>query len=293
MLEGRRQFLITAPLALAGAFLFPSLLRAQSGIHVVRQGDTLSGIAANSGIRVAELKAWNGLQGDTIFPGQNLRLTSPASLVYQVQRGDTLSGIARRFDCRTGDLKAMNGLRDDTILIGQKLRIPVSGVTPPRRDRIRKVIAFTGDLKIERGRWKKIIGHHSGIAQGNATIYDRNHRRRGMQNGLAYHFVIGNGIDSGDGEVEIGPRWKKQLLGGHVRDYQTNLVGVGICMVGNFMESRPSSRQMEAFEQLVDYLGNDLLASRFQFMVHKEVDPGHTVCPGKNFPVKAMHQRFG
>ena len=44
-----------------------------------------------------------------------------------------------------------------------------------------------------------------------------------MQNGLAYHFLIGNGIDSGDGEVEIGPRWKRQLLGGHVKNYKINL----------------------------------------------------------------------
>jgi hypothetical protein len=44
-------------------------------------------------------------------------------------------------------------------------------------------------------------GSYSAIKDGNAASYDRAHRRRGMENGLAYHFVIGNGVDSGDGEI--------------------------------------------------------------------------------------------
>src|SRR3974390_2523242 len=74
----------------------------------------------------------------------------------------------------------------------------------------------TKHLHIAPGRWRWLVIHHSGTEYGNAAIYDRQHRERGMENGLAYHFVIGNGVDSGDGEIEIGPRWLKQLKGGHV-----------------------------------------------------------------------------
>src|SRR5580765_4139378 len=74
----------------------------------------------------------------------------------------------------------------------------------------------TKRLSIAPGRWRWIVVHHSGIKYGNAEIYDRQHRERGMENGLSYHFVIGNGIDSGDGEIEVGGRWLKQLKGGHV-----------------------------------------------------------------------------
>jgi hypothetical protein len=105
--------------------------------------------------------------------------------------------------------------------------------------------------------------------------------------------VIGNGIDSGDGEIEVGPRWKKQLEGGHVRKREVNLQGIGICLVGNFEEIHPSKKQLAAFTRLVDHLGGDVLKNRYTFAVHKEIDRNHTVCPGRNFPVKAMHQRFG
>ena len=113
-----------------------------------------------------------------------------------------------------------------------------------------------------------------------------------MKNGLAYHFVIGNGVDSGNGEIEVGARWLKQLDGGHVRKTEVNQQGIGICVVGNFEETRPTQSQMRAFIELVDYLGNDLLKGNYKFLVHREVDRNHTVCPGKFFPTQAMHRRF-
>src|SRR5262249_25565824 len=47
---------------------------------------------------------------------------------------------------------------------------------------------------VTRGRWQFIVVHNSGTRQGNAAAFDYYHRHfRRMQNGLAYHFVIGNG----------------------------------------------------------------------------------------------------
>ncbi len=69
--------------------------------------------------------------------------------------------------------------------------------------------------QVQKGRWKYIIVHNSGTRQGNAHVFDVYHRRvRKMVNGLAYHFVIGNGSSSGNGEIEIGNRWTKQINGG-------------------------------------------------------------------------------
>lgn len=170
----------------------------------------------------------------------------------------------------------------------------------PVRKSIRKPIRFTqkvrrltSRLSLQKGRWEWIVGHHSGIKYGNALIYDRAHHSRGMENGLAYHFVIGNGIDSGDGEIEIGPRWLKQLKGGHVHREDVNEVGIGICLVGNFEEVQPTANQLAAFQELMDYLRFELLGSRVQFAVHREVEPGRTVCPGRNFPIGPMHRRYG
>ncbi len=205
---------------------------------------------------------------------------------YTVKKGDTLSAIARRHGVKLTTLKRVNKLSGDLILPGQKLLIP----TVPGD--LGAVKSFTNSINVRYSKWTYIVGHHSAIAYGNARVYDRNHRERGMQNGLAYHFVIGNGIDSGDGEIEIGPRWRKQLNGGHVRKANVNEHGIGICVVGNFEKTRPTRKQIAAFTSLVGYLGNDLLRGRYDFAVHKEVDLNHTVCPGRHFPTKAMHRKF-
>jgi murein DD-endopeptidase MepM/ murein hydrolase activator NlpD len=206
--------------------------------------------------------------------------------LHVVRKGDTLSGLALRYGISVADLKHANGLKSDLIRIGQTLRIPSAADDHG----VRRLLA---GIPVERGRWKYIVGHHSATKYGNAEIYDRNHRRRGMQNGLAYHFVIGNGINSGDGEIEVGPRWREQLEGGHVRRREVNLEGIGICLVGNFQETHPSRRQLAAFTALVDHLGGEVLGNRYTFAVHKEIDRNHTVCPGRHFPVRAMHQRYG
>ena len=157
----------------------------------------------------------------------------------------------------------------------------------------KRVREKTKTLSVEPGRWQWIVGHHSAIKNGNAAIYDRAHRERGMENGLAYHFVIGNGIDSDDGQIEIGPRWLKQLKGGHVHREDINEVGIGICLVGNFEETKPTVKQLVAFRELIDYLRSDVVGKRMRFAVHREIDPGRTVCPGRYFPIARMHRLYG
>jgi len=150
----------------------------------------------------------------------------------------------------------------------------------------------TKEIKVEKGKWTMIICHHSGLKNGNAKTYEREHRRRGMENGLAYHFLIGNGVDSGDGEIEIGSRWLKQIKGGHVRSDELNEKAIGICLVGNFEEQRPTKKQVAALRELLLYLRDEVVANKLQFSIHTEADPNHTVCPGKHFPTKAMRRLF-
>lgn len=222
-----------------------------------------------------------------LLPGSLPSLFATAGSVHVVRKGDTLSGLAVRYGVTVGDLKRANNLKSDLIRIGQALTIPAAGRGSAQ---VRELMR---GISIDRSRWRYIVGHHSATKYGNAEIYDKNHRRRGMSNGLAYHFVIGNGIDSGDGEIEVGPRWKRQLEGGHVRKREVNLHGIGICLVGNFEETHPTRKQLAAFRNLVDFIGGDVLRNKYTFAVHKEIDRNHTVCPGRNFPVRAMHARYG
>jgi hypothetical protein len=143
---------------------------------------------------------------------------------------------------------------------------------------------------VMRRRWQFIIVHNSGTRQGSARVFDYYHRRvRRMQNGLAYHFVIGNGTSTGDGEIEVGDRWRRQINGGHVHSDYLNNIALGICLVGDFNRSRPTSRQLEACEELIRYLrkrcgkidGRDAVVRP-----HREVNPPRwaTDCPGDAFP---------
>lgn len=181
-------------------------------------------------------------------------------------------------------------------LLGSSVALRGAAKTIAGRSRpaaLDRVAATTRALTIVPDRWKIIVGHHSGTAVGNAAIFDRYHRSHGMEHGLAYHFVIGNGSRSGDGEIEIGGRWLKQFAGGHVHDEAVNQVGIGICCVGNFEETQPTPGQLRSFIALVKYLKADVVKTPVRFAVHREINPGRTVCPGRNFPIAAMHARFG
>jgi LysM repeat protein len=293
----RRDFTKQASLIVLGSLACARLAKADT-TYTVRKGDTLGHIAQRHGVSTTDLRRANGLSTDLIgvgqklnIPGQGAATTAVASAgnTYLVQSGDTLGGIARANGISVGDLKRANNLSSDVIRIGQTLHTPAIAST---EDLLSHVRAATTKIAVRRDNWQRIVVHHSAIKYGNAKKYDAAHRRRGMQNGLAYHFLIGNGIDSGDGEIEIGPRWTKQLLGGHLKSYQLNLTAIGICLVGNFEQTQPSKKQLVAFTQLMDWLQSDVLKKKTQFAGHRELKGEQTICPGKKFPLAAMHARY-
>jgi len=150
---------------------------------------------------------------------------------------------------------------------------------------------------VRRGRWKYIVIHNSGTREGNARVFDIYHRRvRHMQNGLAYHFVIGDGHGSGDGQVEVGPRWTRQINGGHVASDYLNDIALGICLVGDFNRDTPTKAQVGAIDELVSYLRNRVGKSQGRQAIvhaHKEINPRPTDCPGDHFPYGWLHAKFG
>jgi len=143
---------------------------------------------------------------------------------------------------------------------------------------------------VQRARWKFIIVHNSGTRQGNARAFDYYHRKiRRMRNGLAYHFVIGNGTSSRNGQIEIGDRWRRQINGGHVHSDYMNNIGLGICLVGDFNRDQPTRAQLEATEELIQYLRERCGKSDGRSLIvrpHREVNPPRwaTDCPGDAFP---------
>ena len=257
---------------------------ADSSQHVVKKGDTLSAIAKKYGTSIKAIKTANGLKSDTIQVGQELKLPASAVTgVHVVAKGETLSVIAGQYGTSVRAIKSTNGLKSDLIRVGQKLKVP-GGSSGGSSAFLAPVIAATNRIRVDSTRWSYIVCHHSAIEAGNAEVYGRAHKRRGMEHGLAYHFVIGNGKDSGDGEIEIGPRWQKQLRGGHVRNSRVNDTGIGICIVGNLQNHAPTRRQRQAMNELLDFLRDGHTRKGVSVTVHKRVDENHTVCPGRHFP---------
>jgi hypothetical protein len=147
-----------------------------------------------------------------------------------------------------------------------------------------------------RERWRFIIVHNSGTRQGNARIFDYYHRNvRRMTNGLAYHFVIGNGTSSGNGEIEVGNRWRRQINGGHVHSDYLNNISLGICLVGDFNRDQPTRAQLDSCEELIRYLRDRCgKVERHDIPVrpHREMNPPRwpTDCPGDAFPYRWFGQ---
>ena len=245
-----------------------------------------------------------------------IKATQTIGPVYTVKPGDTFTSIARKMGTTVTSLKRANPEVNPTRLKpGQPLRLSPVIVTSPAVDTVhpshsttlrprvletadKRVFLFVDRIKstldsvpVERRRWKYIVIHHSGTKEGNARLFDYYHRRvRGMENGLAYHFVIGNGVDSGDGEIEAGPRWMRQIKGGHVKEEAMNKVALGICLVGNFEEGRPSKNQILSILELIRYLNSRCGMPYPKVYVHREINARPTACPGEKFPIKEIRE---
>ncbi len=143
-------------------------------------------------------------------------------------------------------------------------------------------------VDVEENKWEYVVLHHSATHEGNANNFDKYHReQKKWEYGLAYHFVIGNGNGSGNGEIEVGDRWKKQIHGAHTANTDLNQIAIGICLVGNFEENNePTDNQFKSLISLVSYLSKKYNIPESHIVKHGQVLQKGTACPGKNFPYK-------
>ena len=212
----------------------------------------------------------------------------------QVRPGDTLHGLALVHDTDVETIRELNQITGNLIRPGQVIFVPRPA--PPSEDdpALTPLIEVNKDLTIEKDHWKYIVVHHSATPTGNAEIFGQYHSNvRHMTNGLAYHFVIGNGSRSEDGELEVGQRWVRQINGGHVQSDELNNIALGICLVGNFESQQPTDNQIKTANALINYLMNTAIPNPCEFTSHKEIQPHTTLCPGRFFPLDQMHERFG
>lgn len=115
-------------------------------IHIVKAGETLSGIASKYSLKLDELFRANPGLTPSIKPEQQIKIPvksvaqnkarpadsiAPTFTSYTVVAGETLFSIARKHSCTVDELKKHNPGLDETLQIGRIIRIPVKGGVLP------------------------------------------------------------------------------------------------------------------------------------------------------------------
>ncbi len=205
---------------------------------------------------------------------------------HTIERGQTLYRIAKNYGVDWHELMKVNRISDPSNLeVGQRLFIPRTTVShsyapaipgPLSYEDIRALVGPARPHSV----WRTITVHHSGTLQGSAKQFHRDHTRRHM-GGLFYHFVIGNGTNSGDGALEVGFRWQRQIKANRPYDIQ-------ICLVGDFNQQRVSEAQFSTLVQLMRILREDYSIPINNVRKHEDIKGKHTACPGSHFPFQRL-----
>ncbi|WP_439214064.1 N-acetylmuramoyl-L-alanine amidase AmiB [Duffyella gerundensis] len=103
--------------------------------HVVKRGETLSGIAAHYGVSMSTLRSLNRLKKDVVWVGQRLKVpagsavsatASSAPKRHKVVRGDSLTAIAVHYGVSAKAIMQVNNMKSSNVMLGQTLTIPAS-----------------------------------------------------------------------------------------------------------------------------------------------------------------------
>ena len=127
-----------------------------------------------------------------------------------------------------------------------------------------------------------IVLHHSASKDGtalNMQALRAMHLERGWKD-IAYHFIIEQ--INGRQEIVMG-RYPNQY-GAHSGVTVINATSVGVCLVGNFMETEPPAEQWERAVRLCSYLSKQYKISLGNIRGHREFKP--TLCPGDKFDME-------
>ena len=118
-----------------------------SGTYIVQPGDTLRGIANQTGAGSQIIATANGLvEPYLIHPGQRLKITG--GRYHAVNSGETGIAIARAYGASWREIVALNALEEPYILrVGQKLLLPASAPKDPANLSIeQRAAAFDLDI---------------------------------------------------------------------------------------------------------------------------------------------------
>jgi len=207
----------------------------------------------------------------------------PLRTVYhEVGPSETLWRISSIYSVDMATLMRVNNIKDPRqIKRGQKLLVPN---TRGPRPNIPLYITT---------RWTHITIHHTATDVGSAYSIDGLHQKRGWENGMGYHFLIDNGTRGKTmGQIEVGPRWIKQMDGAHTKASDYNKKSIGIAVVGNYSETGLPDKMLDSLVFLTITLKKFYRIPDQNINGHRDVPGAATECPGKFFPWSEFRRRI-
>lgn len=141
-----------------------------------------------------------------------------------------------------------------------------------------------GRLTRATGRWTRITVHHSAEAYGpvldgtaassaDAIRRIQAHMMNGLDYGdIGYHYLI-----DPQGRVFEGRSMAWQ--GAHAAG-TNNVENIGVCVLGNFEETRPTPEALAALQRTLAWLQNTYRIPRAGVVAHRDLK--NTLCPGRN-----------
>ncbi|WP_439881488.1 LysM peptidoglycan-binding domain-containing protein [Pontibacter sp. MBLB2868] len=123
-----------------------SVSQSANGYHTVVKGETLYQISKTYNVSLEDLRTWNNLPDNNIRPGQELRISAPASaaspvkaseeekvvnasastsgtLYHTVAAGESMYQISRKYGATIKDIMEWNNKSDFSVSIGEKLLV--------------------------------------------------------------------------------------------------------------------------------------------------------------------------
>lgn len=109
----------------------PTIATVPGELYLAKKNDTYNTISKTYNITVKELKTLNGLKGEPIFEGMELKVTVGGDYTeydkkfHTLEKGeDSYSALAKKLSMKAADLKKLNkGVDDDTFRPGKKIRV--------------------------------------------------------------------------------------------------------------------------------------------------------------------------
>lgn len=97
--------------------------------YVVQEGEDVNAVANQTGVSAQTIKWANGLTGDAVDAGKELKILPVDGVLYKVKSGDSVDSIAEKYQASAPRIVAYNNLENQALAEGQEVVIP-SGVLP-------------------------------------------------------------------------------------------------------------------------------------------------------------------